>query len=100
MPTILCDYLVMTVDGIGSCDTEIQLWIFTRYQILTEPTHFLKDLSLEHDHVRWADEIAAEQGGIMVRGRSAIMYVPISFRPKPSIIPADKPGIRVFLKGF
>src|SRR5215471_9606173 len=100
MPTILCDYLVMTVDGIGSRDTEEQLLIFTRCHILTEPTHFLNDLSIEHDHVGWAYEITAEQGSIMVRGRSAIMYVPRSFRTNESIIPAYKPGIRMFLKGF
>src|SRR5215831_14104168 len=100
MPTILCDYLVMTVDGIRPRDTEKILLIFTRCHILTEPTQFLNDLSLEHDHARWADEIAAEQGGIMVRGRSAVMHVPGSFRTKPSIIPADKPGIGMFLIGF
>src|SRR5215471_4827984 len=100
MPTILRNYLVMTVDGIGSRDTEKQLLIFTRCHILTKPTQFLNDLPLEHDHVRWAYEIAAEQGGIMVRGRSAIMHMPGSFRTKPSIIPAYEAGIRMFLKGF
>src|SRR5215469_4370485 len=100
MSTILRNHLVMAVYWIGSCNTEKQLLIFTRYHIFTEPTYFFNYLSLEHDHVWRAYEIASEQGCIMVRRRTAIMDVPRSFRTKQSIIPAYEAGIRMFLKSF